>query len=145
MTSGHEGAHPCRGRADPLAVRAARPAFLPHQEVPRDSSPARQTCRRDRHPRSGRCTGSIVTASTAQAANTGSDTISCKAVKAHKSYSTGSATVGVAYKGDKITSKQWVYQRSAKTWWVNGTVTRMPDHKKIRGYVVYQCANPYNT
>ncbi|MCX4681346.1 hypothetical protein OG413_45395 [Streptomyces sp. NBC_01433] len=90
-------------------------------------------------------TGGIATASTAQAADTGTDTISCSAVKVHASYSTGSTTVGVAYKGDKITYKQWVYQRSAKTWWVNGTVTRKSDHKKIRGYVVYQCANPYNT
>ncbi|MET8816402.1 hypothetical protein ABZW47_30930 [Streptomyces sp. NPDC004549] len=89
--------------------------------------------------------GGIATASTAQAADTGTDTISCSAVKVHKSYSTGSTTVGIAYKGDKITYSQWVYQKSKKKWWVHGTVTRKSDHKKIRGYVVYQCANPYNT
>ncbi|MYS33433.1 hypothetical protein K388_06674 [Streptomyces sp. KhCrAH-43] len=89
--------------------------------------------------------GGIATASTAQAADTATDKISCKAVKVHKSYSTGSTTVGIAYKGDKITYSQWVYQKSKKKWWVHGTVTRKSDHKKIRGYVVYQCANPYNT
>ncbi|MFE9252854.1 hypothetical protein [Streptomyces sp. NPDC007088] len=37
-----------------------------------------------------------------------------------------------------------MYQRATKKWWVHGTVTRKSDHAKIRGYVVYQCANPYN-
>ncbi|MFF7115424.1 hypothetical protein ACFY91_24375 [Streptomyces albogriseolus] len=89
--------------------------------------------------------GGIATASTAQAADTGTDKISCSAVKVRKSYSTSSTAVGVAYKGDTITYSRWVYQKAKKTWWVDGTVTRKSDRKKIRGYVVYQCANPYNT
>jgi len=89
--------------------------------------------------------GGLATASTAQAYDTGHTTISCSAVKVRKSPSTTATTVGVAYRNDRIAYDQWVYRSATKTWWTRGTVTRKSDGKKLRGYVIYQCANPYGT
>ncbi|MEU6148045.1 hypothetical protein ABZ848_47890 [Streptomyces sp. NPDC047081] len=89
--------------------------------------------------------GGLATASTAQAYDTGHTKISCSAVKVRKSPSTAATAVGVAYRNDKIAYDQWVYRSATKTWWTRGTVTRKSDGKRLRGYVVYKCANPYGT
>jgi hypothetical protein len=79
----------------------------------------------------------LVLAPSAHAADTGHGTISCSAVN--------SATVGVGYRHDKVAYDQWVYKRAEKTWYTRGTVQRKSDGKKVRGYVLYGCANPYGT
>uniref|UniRef100_A0AAU2ABX6 SH3 domain-containing protein n=1 Tax=Streptomyces sp. NBC_00093 TaxID=2975649 RepID=A0AAU2ABX6_9ACTN len=89
--------------------------------------------------------GVLATASTAQAYDTGTTKISCSAVKVRKSPSTTAGAVGVAYRNDRISYDQWVYRSATKTWWTRGTVTRKSDGRKLRGYVIYQCANPYGT
>ncbi|WP_217570566.1 hypothetical protein [Streptomyces sp. GbtcB7] len=89
--------------------------------------------------------GGLATASTAQAYDTGHTTISCSAVKVRKAPSKTAAVLGVAYRHDKIAYDQFAYKRSQKTWFTRGTVTRKSDGKKIRGYVIYQCANPYGS
>ncbi|MDX2549512.1 hypothetical protein [Streptomyces stelliscabiei] len=85
----------------------------------------------------------LATAATAQAYDTGHTTISCSAVKVRKSPSKTATALGVACRHDKIAYDQWVYKASQKTWFTRGTVTRKSDGRKIRGYVIYQCANPY--
>ncbi|MCZ9354070.1 hypothetical protein ACFW4M_07760 [Streptomyces sp. NPDC058794] len=89
--------------------------------------------------------GGLASASTAQAYDTGHTTISCKAVKVHKDPSKKSAVVGIAYRHDKIAYNQFAYKRAEKTWYTRGTVTRKSDGKKIRGYMIYDCANPYES
>ena len=89
--------------------------------------------------------GGLATASTAQAADTGHTKISCSAVKIRKAPSKNSAAVGVGYRNDKVAYDQWAYRRAEKRWYTRGTVTRRSDGKKIRGYMVYECANPYGT
>lgn len=91
--------------------------------------------------------GGIATASTAtaQAYDTGTTKISCSAVKVHKSYSTTSTVRGIAYKGDKMTYNQWVYKKSEKRWYTRGVVKRRSDGARIKGYVIYRCANPYES
>ncbi|WP_405671386.1 hypothetical protein [Streptomyces sp. NBC_01530] len=89
--------------------------------------------------------GGLAAAGTAQAYDTGVTHVSCKAVKVHKSWSKNSTTVGIAYKGDKVVFDQWEYVKRTKTWWVRSKITRKSDGAKLRGYVVYQCANPYET
>ncbi|WP_440581226.1 hypothetical protein [Streptomyces sp. PT19] len=68
--------------------------------------------------------GGIATDTTVQASDSATDKISCSAIRAHKSASKGSTPIGIAYKGDKITYKEWVYRKP----------------KKICGYGVCQCA-----
>lgn len=89
--------------------------------------------------------GGLATAATAQAYDTGHTTISCSAVKVRKSPAKNATALGVAYRHDKIAYNQFAYKRSEKTWYTRGTVTRKSDGKKIRGYVIYQCANPYGS
>jgi hypothetical protein len=89
--------------------------------------------------------GGLATASTAQAADTGHTKISCSAVKIRKAPSKSSAVVGIGYRGDKVAYDQWAYRKVEKQWYTRGTVTRKSDGKKVRGYMVYQCANPYGT
>ncbi|MEV5282654.1 hypothetical protein ACFYMW_35840 [Streptomyces sp. NPDC006692] len=87
--------------------------------------------------------GGLATASTAQAADTGHTKISCSAVKIRKAPAKTATVLGVGYRGDKIAYDQWAYKKAERTWYTRGTVTRKSDGKKVRGYVVYQCANPY--
>lgn len=89
--------------------------------------------------------GGIATASTAQAADTGHTTISCSAVKIRKAPSKTATVVGVGYRKDKVAYDQWAYKKAEKRWYTRGTVTRKSDGRKIRGYMVYECANPYGT
>lgn len=39
---------------------------------------------------------------------------------------------------------QWDYKRSEKRWYTRGTVT-LRGGRQVRGYVLYMCANPYET
>ncbi|MET9777953.1 hypothetical protein ABZ023_27505 [Streptomyces sp. NPDC006367] len=87
--------------------------------------------------------GGLATASTAQAADTGHTKISCSAVKIRKAPSKTATVLGIGYRGDRIAYDQWAYKKAEKTWYTRGTVTRKSDGKKVRGYVVYKCANPY--
>lgn len=89
--------------------------------------------------------GSLTSASTAQAYDTGHTTISCKAVKVRKDASKKAAVVGIAYRHDKVAYNQFAYKRAEKTWYTRGTVARKSDGKKIRGYMIYDCANPYES
>lgn len=88
--------------------------------------------------------GGVVTASTAHAADTGHTRVSCSAVKIRKAPSKTATVVGIGYRGDKVAYDQWAYKRAERQWYTRGTVTRK-DGKKVRGYMVYQCANPYGT
>jgi nickel-dependent lactate racemase len=88
--------------------------------------------------------GGLATASTAQAYDTGHTKVSCSAVKIRKAPSKH-ATVGIGYRGDKVAYNQWAYKRAERQWYTRGTVTRKSDGKKVYGYMVYQCANPYGT
>lgn len=87
----------------------------------------------------------LLTAPAAQAADTGHTTISCSAVKIRKNPAKTATVLGVGYRNDKVAYDQWAYKRSEKTWYTRGTVTRRSDGKKVRGYMVYQCVNPYRT
>ena len=89
--------------------------------------------------------GGLATATTAQAYDTGTTTISCSAVKVRKAPSKTSTVVGIGYRHDKVVYDQWAYKKAEKTWYTRGTVTRKSDGKKIRGYMIYNCANPYKT
>lgn len=89
--------------------------------------------------------GGVATASTAQAADTGHTKISCSAVKIRKAPSKTATVVGIGYRKDKVAYDQWAYKKAEKRWYTRGTVTRKSDGKKIRGYMVYECANPYGT
>ncbi|MFM9462690.1 hypothetical protein ACKI1K_07530 [Streptomyces scabiei] len=89
--------------------------------------------------------GGVATASTAQAADTGHTKVSCSAVKIRKSASKTATVVGIGYRNDKVAYDQWAYKKAEKQWYTRGTVTRKSDGKKVRGYMVYQCANPYGT
>lgn len=89
--------------------------------------------------------GGVATASTAQAYDTGHTKISCSAVKICKAPSKTATVVGIGYRGDKVAYDEWAYKRAEKQWYTRGTVTRKSDGKKVRGYMVYQCANPYGT
>ncbi|MFF4205726.1 SH3 domain-containing protein [Streptomyces sp. NPDC001668] len=87
----------------------------------------------------------VAMAPAAQAYDTGTTKISCSAVKVRTSPSQSGTVVGVAYRGDKMTYNQWVYKKSEKRWYTRGVVKRKSDGAKIRGYVVYRCANPYES
>ncbi|MFJ3182612.1 hypothetical protein ACIPJN_30065 [Streptomyces sp. NPDC086796] len=87
----------------------------------------------------------LIAAPAAQAYDTGHGKISCSAVKVRKSPAKNATALGVAYRGDAIAYDQFVYVKAEKTWYTRGTVTRKSDHAKIRGFVFYDCANPYNT
>lgn len=89
--------------------------------------------------------GALVAAPSAQAYDTGHGKISCSAVKVRKSPAQNATALGVAYRGDAIAYDQFAYVKSEKQWYTRGTVTRRSDHAKIRGYVFYDCANPYGT
>ncbi|MFF3372076.1 hypothetical protein ACFYXF_03860 [Streptomyces sp. NPDC002680] len=89
--------------------------------------------------------GGMAGAGTAQAADTGRTTISCSAVKVRKAPARTATVVGVAYRRDTVVYDQWAYKRSERTWYTRGTVTRRSDGKKVRGYMIYQCANPYGS
>ncbi|MEU9426507.1 hypothetical protein AB0D87_27305 [Streptomyces sp. NPDC048342] len=89
--------------------------------------------------------GGLASASTAQAYDTGHTTISCKAVKVRKAPSKKGTVVGIAYRHDKVAYDQFAYKRAEKTWYTRGTVTRKSDGKKIRGFMIYDCANPYES
>lgn len=89
--------------------------------------------------------GALVVAPAAQAYDTGHGKISCSAVKVRKSPAKNATALGVAYRGDAIAYDQFAYVKAEKTWYTRGTVTRKSDHAKIRGYVFYDCANPYGT
>ncbi|MDJ0346817.1 hypothetical protein QMK19_38640 [Streptomyces sp. H10-C2] len=86
----------------------------------------------------------LALAPSAQAYSTGYGTISCSAVKVHRDAGRTSTTVGIAYRHDKIAYDQFAYRASERTWYTRATVTRA-DGKKIRGYMLYDCANPYNS
>jgi hypothetical protein len=90
-------------------------------------------------------TGGLATATTAQAYDTGTTTISCSAVKVRTAPSKTSTVVGIGYRRDKVVYDQWAYRKVEKTWYTHGTVTRRSDGKRIRGYMIYNCANPYET
>ncbi|CAM5393372.1 hypothetical protein SALBM311S_10504 [Streptomyces alboniger] len=68
--------------------------------------------------------GGLATASTAQAYDTGTTTISCSAVKIRKAPSKTSTVVGIGYRHDKVVYNQWAYKKAEKTWYTRGTVTR---------------------
>lgn len=87
----------------------------------------------------------LVAAPAAQAYDTGHTKISCSAVKVRAKSTTSSAVKGIAYKGDSMAYNLWVYQKAKKLWWTKGVVTRRSDGAKISGYVVYDCANPYQS
>lgn len=89
--------------------------------------------------------GGIATASTAQAGDTGHTKISCSAVKIRKAPAKTATVAGIGYRKDKVAYDQWVYKKAEKRWYTRGTVTRKSDGKKIRGYMAYECANPYGT
>ena len=90
--------------------------------------------------------GGLATATSAQAYDTSTTTISCSAVKVRKAPSKTSTVLGIGYRHDKVIYDQWVYKKSEKTWYTRGIVTRKSDGKKIgRGYMIYNCANPYKT
>ncbi|MEU5476874.1 hypothetical protein [Streptomyces mirabilis] len=89
--------------------------------------------------------GGLATASTAQAYDTGHTKVSCSAVKIRKAPSKHAMILGIGYRGDKVAYNQWAYKRAEKQWYTRGTVTRKSDGKKVYGYMVYQCANPYGT
>ncbi|MEU9189209.1 hypothetical protein AB0D14_32635 [Streptomyces sp. NPDC048484] len=89
--------------------------------------------------------GSLAGASTSQAGDTGHTTISCKAVKVRTDPSKKATVVGIAYRHDKIAYDQFAYKRAEKTWYTRGTVTRKSDGNKVRGYMIYDCANPYQS
>ncbi|MGW5212804.1 hypothetical protein ACWEQO_16765 [Streptomyces sp. NPDC004051] len=89
--------------------------------------------------------GGLASASTAQAYDTGHTTISCKAVKVHKDPSKKSAVVGIAYRHNKVAYNQFAYKRAEKTWHTRDAVTPKSDGKKIRGYMIYDCVNPYES
>ncbi|MER7932956.1 MULTISPECIES: hypothetical protein [unclassified Streptomyces] len=89
--------------------------------------------------------GALATATTAQAYDTGKTTISCSAVKIRKTPAKTSTVVGIGYRHDTVVYDQWAYKKAEKTWYTRGTVTRKSDGKKIRGYMIYNCANPYQT
>ncbi|MFI0813507.1 hypothetical protein [Streptomyces echinatus] len=84
--------------------------------------------------------GGLAAASTAQAA-TAQTKISCSAAKIRKSPSKSATVLGIGYRGDKVAYDRMVTHE--RNWWTHGTVTRRSDGKKVRGYVIYQCANPY--
>ncbi|MFF7858605.1 hypothetical protein [Streptomyces sp. NPDC007904] len=85
----------------------------------------------------------LLTAPAAQAADTSHTTVSCSTLKIRKAPVKTAPVVGVGYRKDKVAYDQWAYKRSEKTWYTRGMLTRRSDGKKIRGYMVYQCANPY--
>jgi hypothetical protein len=87
----------------------------------------------------------LAMAPSAQAYDTGTTKVSCSAVKVRKSPSQSGTVVGVAYKGDKVTYNQWVYKKSEKRWWTRASVRRKSDAVVLKGYLIYQCANPYGT
>ncbi|MFI6019119.1 hypothetical protein ACIBCP_16030 [Streptomyces sp. NPDC051287] len=89
--------------------------------------------------------GGLVTATTAQAYDTGKTTISCSAVNIRKAPSKTSTVVGIGYRHDTVVYDQWAYNKAQKTWYTRGTVTRKSDGEKVRGYMIYNCANPYET
>ncbi|MFD4574731.1 hypothetical protein ACFWNK_21915 [Streptomyces sp. NPDC058417] len=93
----------------------------------------------------GVAVGGLATASAAHAYDTGHTKISCSAVKIRKDPSKTATVVGIGYRSDKVAYDQWAYKKDEKQWYTRGTVTRRSDGKKVRGYMVYQCANPYGT
>ncbi|MFJ3825068.1 hypothetical protein [Streptomyces nodosus] len=64
-------------------------------------------------------------------------------MKFHKSPSKTSVVVGIGYKGDKVRVDQFACKVKEKTWYSRGTVTPRSDGKRVRGYAVYYCVNPY--
>ncbi|MDX3435696.1 hypothetical protein [Streptomyces stelliscabiei] len=87
--------------------------------------------------------GGMAAAPAAQAYDTATMKVSCSAVKFHKSPSKTSVVVGIGYKGDKVRVDQFAYKVKEKTWYSRGTVTRRSDGKRVRGYAIYYCVNPY--
>lgn len=76
-------------------------------------------------------------------AHAGDTKIICSAVKVRKEPETSTTAVGVAYRGDSVEYDQWAYNKKEKRWYTRGTITRRSDGVRIRGYVPYDCANPY--
>lgn len=87
--------------------------------------------------------GLAAAAPAAQAYDTATMKVSCSAVKFHKSPSKGSTVVGIGYKGDKVRVNQFAYKVAEKRWYSRGTVTRRSDGKRVSGYAIYDCVNPY--
>ncbi|MEU6379635.1 hypothetical protein [Streptomyces sp. NPDC046909] len=87
--------------------------------------------------------GVLAAAPAAQAYDTATMKVSCSAVKFHKSPSQSSAVVGIGYKGDKVRVNQFAYKVKEKRWYSRGTVTRRSDGKRVTGYAIYYCVNPY--
>jgi hypothetical protein len=83
----------------------------------------------------------MVAFGTAQASAIGT-TIVCSAAKVRSEPEDNATALGIAYEGDKIEYDQFAYKQSEQTWYTRGTVTRQ-DGQQIRGYVPYDCANPY--
>ncbi|MEW2402012.1 hypothetical protein [Streptomyces sp. NPDC046862] len=87
--------------------------------------------------------GALAAAPPAQAYDTGTMKVSRNAVKFHKNPSKGSTVVGIGYKGDKVRVDLFAYKVKEKTRYSRGTVTRRSDGKRVRGYAIYYCVNPY--
>jgi hypothetical protein len=80
----------------------------------------------------------------AQAYGTGTMKVSCSAVNVRSGPSQGNVIVGVGYRGDTVRVTQFVYKVSERRWYSHGTVTRRSDGRKVSGYGIYDCINPYN-
>lgn len=87
--------------------------------------------------------GALAAAPAAQAYDTATMKVSCRAVKFHKSPSRTSVVVGIAYRHDRVQVKQFAYKVKEKTWYSRGTAMRRSDGRRVTGYAVYYCVNPY--
>lgn len=70
--------------------------------------------------------------------------VSCSAVNIRSGPSQQNTIVGVGYHGDPVAVTQFAYKVSESRWYSRGTVTRRSDGKKVAGYGIYDCINPYN-
>lgn len=80
----------------------------------------------------------------AQAYDTVTMKVSCSAVNIRSGPSQHSTIVGVGYRGDRVRVNQFAYKVSEHRWYSRGTVTRRSDGKRVTGYGIYYCINPYN-
>ncbi|MDX3365312.1 hypothetical protein PV387_04605 [Streptomyces sp. ME02-6987-2C] len=85
----------------------------------------------------------LVGAPAVQAYDTATMKVSCSAAKFHRSPSKASTVVGIGYEGDKVRVDQFAYKVKEKTWYSRGTATRRWDGRRVRGYAIYYCVNPY--
>ena len=83
------------------------------------------------------------TAPAAQAYDTATMKVSCSAVNIRSGPSQHNTIVGVGYRGDSVRANQFAYKVTEHRWYTRGTVTRRSDGKKVTGYGIYDCINPY--